>query len=106
MCIAPDAAIDDGLLDIVIVGPVSRFEFLYTFPKVFKGTHVDHPQVTVYRGARIDIEQPDEAAPLAIFADGERAGELPNRFEAMAKCLQLLTPPAENSPTSRPNPLP
>ncbi len=99
MRIAPDAVIDDGLLDVVIVGPVSRLEFLYTFPKVFKGTHVNHPQITLCRGACVDIEQPDQAPPLSIFADGEHAGELPNRFEARAKCLQLLTPEAENSPT-------
>ena len=99
MRVAPDAEIGDGMLDIVIVGPVSRFEFLRTFPKVFKGAHVTHPQVAVYRGQSIDIEQPDRAAPLAIYADGERAGELPNRFEARANCLQQLIPEVENSPT-------
>ena len=99
MLIAPDATITDGLLDIVIVGPVSRLEFLRTFPKVFKGTHVDLPEIMILRGGRVDIEQPDGAVPLAIYADGERAGELPSRFEAVSRCLELLIHPDEKAPT-------
>src|SRR3954447_24699389 len=43
MQVCPAAEVDDGLLDITVVGPISKLEFLKTFPKVFKGTHVDHP---------------------------------------------------------------
>lgn len=98
MLIAPDAAIDDGWLDVVIVGPVSRFEFLRTFPRVFKGTHVDHPAITVLRGKSINIKQSDNAAPLAIFADGEPVGHLPNTFEVRVGCLELLTCASEKPP--------
>ena len=45
MMITPAASVHDGLLDVCIVGPVSRPEFLRTFPKVFSGTHVEHPEV-------------------------------------------------------------
>ena len=43
MMITPDAALDDGLLDVCVVGDVSRAEFLRTFPKVFHGTHTAQP---------------------------------------------------------------
>ena len=56
-------------------------------------------QVTSLRGAQIDIAQPDRPPPLVIYADGERVGKLPMRFEAVANCLQMAVPPAEKSPT-------
>ncbi len=93
MLIAPDARLDDGALDVVVVGPVSRIEFLRTFPKVFTGRHVEHPQIAIARGAIVDIEPVDRReARLAVYADGERAAMLPSRFEAIAKHLQVLVP--------------
>ena len=53
MMIAPDAAIDDGLLDVCVVGDVSRPEFLRTFPSVYRGGHVRNPQVTMRRGTQV-----------------------------------------------------
>ena len=45
MNIAPNARLDDGLLDITVVGEMSRLEMLWNFPKVFKGTHLANPKV-------------------------------------------------------------
>ena len=59
MVIAPEASIDDGVLDVCVVGPVSRVEFLRTFPKVFRGTHVHHPMVTMSRGTTVTVEALD-----------------------------------------------
>ena len=59
MMIAPDAAIDDGLLDVCVVGDVSRPEFLRTFPSVYRGGHVRNPQVTIRRGTHVSIESVD-----------------------------------------------
>src|SRR5262249_32577744 len=50
MMIAPGARIDDGRVDVCIVGPVARVDFLRTFPSVFSGTHVSHPNVTMLQG--------------------------------------------------------
>ena len=50
MMITPAASVHDGLLDVCVVGPVSRVDFLRTFPAVFRGAHVDHPQVCTWRG--------------------------------------------------------
>ena len=52
MMITPDAALDDGALDVCVVGRVSRADFLRTFPKVFDGTHTRHPLVTMRRGTQ------------------------------------------------------
>ena len=66
MAICPDADPADGLLDVTVVGPVSRLELTKVLPRVFSGSHIDHPAVTVFRGAEVAI-----ATPAALWADGE-----------------------------------
>ena len=65
---APEAAVDDGLLDLATVGPVGRFDLVRTFPRIFAGTHVDHPAVTLRRTAAVAF---DLAAPVDVMIDGE-----------------------------------
>jgi diacylglycerol kinase (ATP) len=68
MRIAPDARIDDGLLDLVIVREVSRATLLNVFPKVYAGRHVTHPAVTIVRTARVSITLDRE---MTIYGGGE-----------------------------------
>ena len=72
MRVTPDACVDDGLFDIMILGPVSKIEFLKVFPKVFSGQHVKHPAVKIMRGKKVTIE-----SKAVAYADGERIGALP-----------------------------
>ena len=55
MRIAPDARIDDGLLDLLLVKEVSRLTFLSVFPKVYKGQHVGHPALLLERARRVEM---------------------------------------------------
>lgn len=84
MRICPDARVDDGFFDIMILKPVSKLEFLKVFPKVYKGTHVNHPQIEIFRGKRIEI-----SAEAVAYADGERIGELPLTAEIIPKALKV-----------------
>ena len=79
MRIAPAARLDDGLLDVVVIGgELSKPGFLTTFPKVFSGRHVEHPAVHVHRAVRVELEAELEAErPVAVHVDGEPAGTLP-----------------------------
>jgi len=72
MKVCPEAQLQDGLLDIMILAPVSKFEFVRIFPSVFKGLHITHPAVSIYQGRSIQI-----AADAVGYADGERIGDLP-----------------------------
>jgi len=72
MLVCPDAQIDDGYFDVMVLHPVSKLEFLKVFPRVFKGTHVTHPAVEIVRSKTIEIK-----ADAVAYADGERIGELP-----------------------------
>jgi diacylglycerol kinase (ATP) len=86
MRISPRSSMDDGLLDVVVAGPISRFELLRIFPKVFSGRHVDHPRVRLHRAACVRIDSPG----MVGYADGERFGPLPLTSEAVPGALTLL----------------
>jgi diacylglycerol kinase (ATP) len=91
MRISPDSAFDDGLLDVVVAGPISRFELVRIFPKVFSGRHLEHPRVQVHRAACVRIASPPEEKGIVGYADGERFGALPLTCEAVPRALTLLT---------------
>jgi len=71
--IAPGADPTDGLLDVVVIGPVSRRELVRTRPRLAAGTHVDHPAVTVLRGREVTLH----GTGLTTYADGEPVCGLP-----------------------------
>jgi diacylglycerol kinase (ATP) len=70
MLIAPDALLDDGMFDVVIVAPVSRLKFLRLFPKVFSGTHTGLDTVEVVRARHVRLQ----VDGVVAYADGERVG--------------------------------
>ncbi|MEO6941509.1 MAG: YegS/Rv2252/BmrU family lipid kinase [Terrimesophilobacter sp.] len=86
MKITPDAQLDDGLLDVCVVQPLSRTAFLRIFPRVFDGTHVTDPRVSIARARRIRIE----ADRVVAYADGERVGALPLDVEVRPGSLRVL----------------
>jgi len=92
MRVSPAASLEDGLLDVTIVGAMSRPEFLWNFPKVFKGNHVGHPKVTTLRGAQVYLESLDASIPMEVYADGERVGPLPGTMEAVRDALNVRVP--------------
>ena len=87
MHIAPEADLGDGLLDVVIVGDMGKLEFLKEFPTVYKGTHINHPKVTMKKGTDITIESPE---PTMVYADGELLGECPASFRVVPGALSLV----------------
>jgi len=93
MAITPGASLRDGALDVCVVGPVSRTEFLTTFPKVFSGEHVEHPQVQTWRGTEVRVE-PDGAddTDTDLWASGEYLGPLPATLTPAAGVLRVVVP--------------
>ena len=76
MRIAPDAAIDDGLLDVVVIEAASRPALMRALPTVYDGRHVERPEVHVLRGRRVEL-QADGRRPVPVGGDGEPLGVLP-----------------------------
>ncbi|MEV7009096.1 YegS/Rv2252/BmrU family lipid kinase [Streptosporangium sp. NPDC051022] len=90
MRVCPDAVADDGLLDVTILGAVSKGRFLRVFPQVYRGAHVAHPFVATGRARRITLEAPGVVA----YADGERLGPTPLTCEIVPGALRVLVPAA------------
>ncbi len=95
MRITPDADVDDGLLDVCIIGPASLVKFTTRFPSVFRGTHVDLDEVTMLRGASVELRADGGDVPLELWASGERVGALPGRVDTMPGALRVLAPHAD-----------
>jgi diacylglycerol kinase (ATP) len=92
MKITPAASLDDGLLDVTVVGEMNRLQMLVNFPNVFKGTHTSHPKVSTFRATRVELESLDRAVPMEVYADGERVGPLPATMEAVSGALTVRVP--------------
>jgi len=82
------AEIDDGMLDVVIIKPMSKVELVKTYPKLYSGRHVTHPQYEHHRVKTVTVAAPDVVA----YADGERLGALPLTVEVAPLALRVLAP--------------
>ncbi len=89
MRVCPDARVDDGLLDVTVLGPISKAEFVRVFPTVYKGTHVRHRAVTTRRARRVLLS----SEAVTAYADGERVGPLPVSCAAVPAGLVVHAPP-------------
>jgi diacylglycerol kinase family enzyme len=87
---APDAMLDDGLLDVVVLESVSKLKFLTRIlPRVFSGAHVREPCVKVFRARELSISAD---RPFTMYADGDPIGELPLRVKALNGAIRVLVP--------------
>jgi len=87
---APDALLDDGLLEVVVLESVGKLRFLTRIlPKVFKGTHVREPGVHVFRAREIALSAD---RPFTMYADGDPIGELPVRVRALQGAVTMIVP--------------
>lgn len=89
--IAPDARFDDGLLDVVVAGPVRWGDVVRYFPRLYRGGHLAHPAVQVFRARSLTIEHsPLGPVPPDAFADGERLGPVPLHVEVHPRAVGVL----------------
>ena len=86
--ITEGAILDDGLLDVVVIRPMTKTALVRTYPKLFKGTHVHHPEYRHYPARTVTVAAPGVVA----YADGERIGALPLTVEVVPRALRVLVP--------------
>ena len=89
MYLAPDARLDDGRLDVVLLEHAPRRTYLRCLPKVFKGTHVAESHVTVLQGREIAFHAD---RPFTAYADGDPIAELPATIRVVPRTLRVLAP--------------
>jgi len=87
MLATPHADLMDGLLDVLIIDDLSKPDLLWSLPRVYRGTHLTHPKVTIKRAREVEI-LPTE--PMSLQADGELLGEIPARFGVIPAALNVI----------------
>ena len=85
--VAPDAAVDDGLLDVVIIRHAPRRLFFAVMRELPHGTHVRRPQIEVLRGREIRVEADRE---IPVGGDGELLGTLPATIRVLPGALRVI----------------
>jgi YegS/Rv2252/BmrU family lipid kinase len=89
MYLVPDASLDDGMLDVVLTRASAKWSYLAGLPKVFRGTHVDNPDLTFLRGREISFHAD---RPFAAYADGDPIAALPVTITVVPRALEVLVP--------------
>ncbi len=90
MYLAPDAELDDGMLDVVMTADVSKLRCLANLPKVFSGRHTENDEVTIRRASEVEITAD---RPFAVYADGDHLADLPATVRVLPRSLDVIAPP-------------
>ena len=86
MLAAPNADPADGLFDVVVIDDLSKLDLLKSLPRIYKGTHLSHPKVTVKRAREVDIRP---RQPMSLQADGELLGQAPAHVYMLPAALNV-----------------
>jgi diacylglycerol kinase (ATP) len=89
MKIAPHARMDDGQLDVCVIGGVDPFKLACMFPTVYFGRHLRLREVSYFQAERLRAET---EAPLDVYADGEYVCRTPVEVGVLRGALKVLTP--------------
>lgn len=89
MQMAPGAKIDDGLFDVIRIGPMNRRRFLSCFPKIFRGSHVEMPEVQVTRASTARFA---DVGPLPVMIDGEIRRIRASSIKVLPAALEVIVP--------------
>lgn len=92
MLAAPDASLDDGMLDVIMIGAAGRLKLLRTFPKIYKGTHVQDALVRVRQTAELHVDVPAGARPEGVVVDGEPVGQTPATWRVIPRAVSVRVP--------------
>lgn len=86
LLMAPQAEMDDGLLDVVVVGDIGRLDLMLNFPRVYRGTHLNHSKFSGYRSRCVKVES---ESPLEVILDGDLMGTVPLSAGVLQKALKV-----------------
>ena len=84
---APNADPGDGFFDLVIIDDITKPDLIMSLPRIYRGTHLTHPKVTLMRAREVEITP---TLTSAVQADGELLGEAPARFTVLPAALTVI----------------
>lgn len=88
MRMAPEAKIDDGLLDVVVVSDIGKLDLMVSFPRAYSGRHLQHRRFALYRSSRVSVRSPES---LPKMFDGDICGETPVEADTIRGGVKLIT---------------
>ena len=89
MRVAPHAQLDDGLLDVVVIGSVGIMDFLRWGSRFYRGQYLSHPRIQYFKAQTIRAWS---QAPVPVETDGEIVGTLPAIFTILPRAIRILAP--------------
>jgi YegS/Rv2252/BmrU family lipid kinase len=89
MLIAPDASLEDGQFDVVMIADLPKRRFLRLLPTVFRGEHVQQDEVRVLRGSTVELSAD---RPFTIYADGDPLAVLPATLRVLPGAVRVMVP--------------
>lgn len=89
--IAPEADVKDGYLDVIIIKKSEVQDLAQIFINIFRGEHINHPNVKYFKSRKIKVQSLDED-DITIDIDGEYGGTLPATYEVLPRAFQILIP--------------
>lgn len=92
MMIAPDASINDGLLDVINIGDLGTAKILLNAYSIYRGSHKELAEVKTKKAARIEIKSADSERQVFLETDGELPGKLPAVYEVVPDALRVRSP--------------
>ncbi len=88
--IAPEARLDDGLFDVVILGSMSKMEIIEYAVSAMTGALAGKPKTSIFRAKSIDIES--LSGPVEVHADAQPAGFTPKSIRILSDCVEVVVP--------------
>jgi diacylglycerol kinase family enzyme len=89
MWVAPQARMDDGLFDVIILGDLTKSDVVFKGSRIYKGTHLALDKVKMFRGNRVEAACDEE---VLIDMDGEQPGRLPITLDVLPQAIRLIAP--------------
>jgi YegS/Rv2252/BmrU family lipid kinase len=89
MLIAPEASLDDGEFDVVMIADLSKRRFLRLLPTVFRGEHVRQDEVRILRGSTVELSAD---RPFTVYADGDPLAVLPATLRVLPGAVRVMAP--------------
>lgn len=87
MMLAPDAELDDGLLDVIVTDEATRWDVIKELPRIQRGGHLKNPKVTALRARAVSI---DSEEPMAVDLDGETVGHTPVNITLLPAAIRFV----------------
>jgi len=88
----PQASMEDGFLDVMVVKRTSRADIIRTLPSLYRGTHLEHPKCSFYRGREVTISLIQPSRQVFAQVDGQEISQFPLSFRVLHRALQVIAP--------------